>query len=594
MKRREVVVGGAAVAASAAMLKAAPARAQSAFNADRQKDAAKKWIDGEFQPSTLSKDQQMAEMEWFIDAAKPFAGMTLNTVSEILNVHEYESKTLTKAFAEITGIKVNHDLMDEGLLVDKIEVEMQSGHPIYDFWMNDSDFIGTHPRYSDIVGGSLTDFMANDGKAVTNPTQDLNDYIGLSFATYTDGKLYQLPDQQFANLYWFRYDWFKRPELRAQFKQKYGYELGVPVNWSAYEDIAEFFTNDVKNIDGVRVYGHMDYGKKDPSLGWRFTDAWLSMAGSGDRGLPNGLPVDEWGIRNENGHPTGSSITRGGDANGPAAVYALTKFVEWLKKYAPPEAAGMDFLEAGPVPGQGHIAQQIFWYTTFSESMTKPGSQVMNADGTPKWRMAPSPHGAYWKEGMKLGYQDQGCWTMLKYAPLERVKAGWLYAQFTGCKTVSLKKSLLSQHLIRESDIRSQAMTDLAPKLGGLVEFYRSPARKQWTPTGVNVPDYGKMAQVWWQNVSNAIAGTVTPQQAMDGLAHDQDAIMSRIQRSGVQGNRGPIMNKARDAEYWYKKAETDGHLAPQRKLANEKPPGQTVDYDELVKSWNAPETRKS
>jgi glycerol transport system substrate-binding protein len=23
----------------------------------------------------------------------------------------------------------------------------------------------------------------------------------------------------------------------------YGYDLGVPVNWSAYEDIAEFFTD---------------------------------------------------------------------------------------------------------------------------------------------------------------------------------------------------------------------------------------------------------------------------------------------------------------------------------------------------------------
>ncbi len=95
----------------------------------------------------------------------------------------------------------------------------------------------------------------------------------------------------------------------------------------------------------------MDYGKKDPSLGWRFTDAWLSMAGNGDRGLPNGRPVDEWGIRAEDGIPRGSSVSRGGDANGAAAVYALTKFVEWLKKYAPPEAAGMDFLEAGAVPG---------------------------------------------------------------------------------------------------------------------------------------------------------------------------------------------------------------------------------------------------
>ena len=86
-------------------------------------------------------------------------------------------------------------MMDEGLIVDKIAVEIQSGKPIYDFWMNDSDFIGTHPRYNDIVGGSLTDFMAGDGKDITNPSLDLNDFIGLSFGTFTDGKLYQLPDQ---------------------------------------------------------------------------------------------------------------------------------------------------------------------------------------------------------------------------------------------------------------------------------------------------------------------------------------------------------------------------------------------------------------
>ncbi len=587
MKRRDVMKGGLALAVGAGtLIRSRPSHAQ-------QMDAAKKWVETEFQPSTLSKDEQMAEMEWFINAAKPFAGLNVSCASEILNIHEYESKTLTKAFAEITGIQVKHDLMDEGLIVDKIEVEMQSGRPIYDFWMNDSDFIGTHPRYNDIVDGSLTDFMAKSGKDITNPKLALDDFIGLDFVKYTDGKTYQLPDQQFANLYWFRYDWFQRPELKSQFKQKYGYELGVPVNWSAYEDIADFFTNDVKEIDGQKVYGHMDYGKKDPSLGWRFTDAWLSMAGAGDRGLPNGLPVDEWGIRNEGGRPRGSSITRGGDANGPAAVYALTKFVDWLKKYAPPEASGMDFLEAGPVPGQGHIAQQIFWYTTFADSMMGQNSPVMNADGTPKWRMAPSPHGAYWKEGQKLGYQDVGCWTMLKYAPLDHVKAGWLYAQFCVSKSVTLKKAALTKHFIRESDIMSDAMTQMAPKLGGLVEFYRSPARKNWTPTGVNVPDYGKMAQVWWQNVSNAIAGNVTPQQAMDGLARDQDAIMSRIEKSGVQGGQGPVMNKPQTAEYWYKKAEADGHLAPQRKLANEKPKGETVDYDQLIKSWNAPQPAK-
>ena len=58
--------------------------------------AAKKWIDSEFQPSTLSKDDQLKEMQWFIKAAEPFKGMEINAVSETLTVHEYESRTLAK------------------------------------------------------------------------------------------------------------------------------------------------------------------------------------------------------------------------------------------------------------------------------------------------------------------------------------------------------------------------------------------------------------------------------------------------------------------------------------------------------------------
>ncbi|HZX84142.1 MAG TPA: ABC transporter substrate-binding protein [Reyranella sp.] len=553
--------------------------------------AAKKWIDAEFQPSTLSKDEQLKEMQWFINAAKPFAGMEINVVSETITTHEYESKTLAKAFSEITGIKLTHDLIQEGDVVEKIQTQMQSGKNIYDAWVNDSDLIGTHFRYKQAV--PLTDWMAGEGKDVTSPTLDLPDFIGLSFTTAPDKKLYQLPDQQFANLYWFRYDWFTNADYKAKFKAKYGYELGVPVNWSAYEDIAEFFSTDIGTIDGVKVYGNMDYGKKDPSLGWRFTDAWLSMAGNGDKGLPNGLPVDEWGIRMEGCRPVGSSVERGGDTNGPAAVYSIVKYIEWLKKYTPPQALGMTFSEAGPVPAQGAIAQQMFWYTAFTADMVKPGLPVMNADGTPKWRMAPSPKGAYWKDGMKLGYQDVGSWTLLKSTPVDRRKAAWLYAQFVTSKTVSLKKSHVGLTFIRESDIWSPSMTERAPKLGGLVEFFRSPARVQWSPTGSNVPDYPKLAQLWWQNIGDASSGAKTPQAAMDSLAAAQDSVMERLERSGVQGECGPKLNAKQPMAYWVEQAKKNGTLAPQPKLANEKPKGETIDYDTLIKSWPASPPKK-
>ncbi|MEX0278584.1 MAG: ABC transporter substrate-binding protein, partial [Ruegeria sp.] len=317
-----------AVAAAAVIAGHGPAWADEA--------AAQRWIDDEFQPSTLSKDEQMAEMQWFITAAEPYSGMEINVLSEGIPTHSYESEVLAKAFEEITGIKVNHQILGEGEVVQAVQTQMQTGRNLYDGYVNDSDLIGTHSRLQ--LAYPLTDMMEGDWAATTSPTLDLDDFMGIQFTTGPDGKLYQLPDQQFANLYWFRKDWFDDEDNKAAFKEKYGYDLGVPVNWSAYEDIAEFFTNDVKEVDGVAIYGHMDYGKRAPDLGWRMTDAWLSMAGAGDVGEPNGVPVDEWGIRMEAGtcNPVGASVSRGGAANGPAAVYAIRKWDEWLRNYAPP------------------------------------------------------------------------------------------------------------------------------------------------------------------------------------------------------------------------------------------------------------------
>ena len=45
---------------------------------------------------------------------------------------------LAKAFTEITGIKVKHDVIQEGDVVEKIQTQMQSGKNIYDGWINDS------------------------------------------------------------------------------------------------------------------------------------------------------------------------------------------------------------------------------------------------------------------------------------------------------------------------------------------------------------------------------------------------------------------------------------------------------------------------
>ncbi|MBD0866212.1 MAG: carbohydrate ABC transporter substrate-binding protein, partial [Rhodobacteraceae bacterium] len=113
-----------AVAAGAVIAGAGSARADAA--------AAQRWIDEEFQPSTLDKAAQMQEMKWFIDAAAPYAGMEINVLSEGIPTHGYESEVLTKAFEEITGIKVNHQILGEGEVVQAVQTQMQTGRNLYD------------------------------------------------------------------------------------------------------------------------------------------------------------------------------------------------------------------------------------------------------------------------------------------------------------------------------------------------------------------------------------------------------------------------------------------------------------------------------
>jgi len=287
-------------------------------------------------------------------------------------------------------------------------------------------------------------------------------------------------------------------------------------------------------------------------------------------------------------NPQGASVSRGGETNGPASVYAIAKWDEWLRKYAPPGAADYDFYQSLPALSSGNVAQQIFWYTAFTASMVAPkseGNNTVDDAGKPLWRMAPSPHGVYYKEGQKVGYQDVGSWTILKSTPADRAKAAWLYAQFAVSKTVDVKKSQVGLTFIRDSTARHESFTERAPNLGGLVEFYRSKDRVRWSPTGINVPDYPKLAQLWWQQIGDVNSGAFTPQQAMDRLASEMDQIMGRMQAADeankTYGGCGPRLNAEKDPSEWLGKAD-----GPKAKIENEKEQGVTIAYDEIIKQW--------
>ncbi len=539
-------------------------------------NAIQKWA-GEFQPCTISKADQIKEFKWFSEAAKPFRGMKIKAAAEDIKTHFWEREVLSKAFEEITGIHVEHVIIGEGDVVKNIMEQMITGRKLYDVYVNDSDLKGTHLRLNKVV--VLSDYMKGEGKNYTDPYLDLDDFLNIEFGKDYEGNLQQLPDQQFANLYWFRYDWFTDPKTKEAFKKQYGYELGVPLNWSAYEDIAKFFTGrKMKNPDGseVEAYGHLDYALPSPSLQWRFTDSWLGMAGVGSKGIPYGLPIDDWGIRVENKIPVGSMAERGGELNGPAGIYALTKFIEWLK-FAPPEASKWDWVNHGPQASKGNIAQDVFCYITWlsADEFHRPGSPVVGKDGRPVWRVAPSPHGDYWEEGMKVGYQDAGSWTIPSNVRGDKRAMAWLWAQFCVSKAVNLKKFLVGGTPIRKSTIFSDYLTKNAYQYGGLIEFYRSPEEKKWTDTGPNVPHYPGLSGLWWTYIAKAVNLEMTPEQAMNALAKAQDDMMEKLKLAKYSPKLNPLKTK----EEWY--LQPNGPKGPKPR---QKPV--TVQYDDLINQW--------
>ena len=165
-----------------------------------------------------------------------------------------------------------------------------------------------------------------------------------------------------------------------------------------------------------------------------------------------------------------------------------------------------------------------------------------------------------------------------------RRAAAWLYAQFVTSKTTSLKKSIVGLTFIRDSDIRTDYFTRTRAKYGGLIEFYRSPARVAWTPTGTNVPDYPKLAQLWWKNVAVAV------DRREDAAGGDGQPGRRDGRRDGPPGGARawptarPSSTRRATAD---QVAERQGRTV-RKKLANEKPKGETIAYDTLLKSWPA------
>lgn len=163
---------------------------------------------------------------------------------------------LSKDFEEKTGHNMNFEFVPWPNFADRMLNELNSGGQLCDLMIGDSQWIGGGAESGHYV--KLNDFF--DANGIT-----MDDFIPATVTGYAEWpkntpNYWALPAFGDVVGWTYRRDWFEREELRAEFKEKYGRDLGVPATLEELKDIAEFFQG--REIDGNTVYGAAIYTER--------------------------------------------------------------------------------------------------------------------------------------------------------------------------------------------------------------------------------------------------------------------------------------------------------------------------------------------
>jgi multiple sugar transport system substrate-binding protein len=163
---------------------------------------------------------------------------------------------LSKDFEAQSGHTMNFEFVPWPNFADRMLNELNSRGKLCDLMIGDSQWIGLGAEAGHYV--KMNDFFDANGI-------DMADFIPATVTGYAEWpkgtpNYWALPAYADVVGWTYRRDWFERPELQAEYKQKYGRELRVPETLAELKDIAEFFQG--REIDGTTVYGAAIYTER--------------------------------------------------------------------------------------------------------------------------------------------------------------------------------------------------------------------------------------------------------------------------------------------------------------------------------------------
>jgi multiple sugar transport system substrate-binding protein len=247
---------------------------------------------------------------------------------------------LSKDFEAKTGTKMKFEFTPWPNFADRILNELNSGGKLCDLLIGDSQWLGGSAENGYYV--KLNDFFDKEGIKMS----DFADATVYAYSTWPKGtpNYWALPAMGDANGWFYRKDWFAKPELQEAFKKEYNRDLAPPKTWDELTDIAKFFQG--RDVDGKKVYGVSIFTER--------ASEGITMGATS--------ALYPYGFKYEN---TPGKYDMEGAVNSADAVKGLEKYKELYKCCTPPGYTDAYMGESLDAFKSGQVAMAMDWFAFF-------------------------------------------------------------------------------------------------------------------------------------------------------------------------------------------------------------------------------------
>lgn len=367
-------------------------------------------------------------------------------------------------FTKDTGVAVEIEAVNYQTMHEKIVTEMTAKTSSYDVVICDHTWIGEFAEAGWVI--PLDDYIAKSG---FDTSVYLDSVVNMMSSASDPETTYFIPFCTYTYALLYRTDVFENEEYAKAYEEATGTTFGVPSTIKEYVEVAKFLTD---YTDG-ELYGAAMQAQRSDPITMEYTN--FLFGNGGDYYDADGNVV----------------------INSPEAVQALEYYVDCVNNAAPEGSAGFGFDETLAVFSGGNAAMYIGNYWMI------PQLQGTNVEGKVYLTDAPGGHSnnGGWGWGIPHNAKDKD--------------TSWDFIEYIESFEVAKERAIKGGSPTRSDVFSDEDVLAAWPYYKDALELIANAKALPRTP---KLP---QILEILGRELSEAVAGTKTPQEALDTVAKE-------------------------------------------------------------------------